>query len=303
MSTPLRALHDRLLVLPNAWDAASARLLGHRFPAVGTTSLGVAAAAGLPDGTGAAREETLRLARLLRERAFLLTVDIEGGFAGVEDYVAELGAEGINVEDGRGDRLCPVDEHVAHIEAIKRRCPEVFVNARTDGWWLGVDAAGTLERVRAYVAAGADGVFVPRLPDEQIVEVAAAAGVPLNVLARPGGLSPGRLEALGARRLSTGSLLYRRALTAALAAAEAVAGGHAVPEGARLRRGRRPQPPLTRRPSAPRRGYPARRPAGTSRRGAGVVERGGLENRCTGPLVPRVRIPPPPLARGRRRTG
>jgi 2-methylisocitrate lyase-like PEP mutase family enzyme len=224
MSRQFHALHDELLVLPNAWDVASARLLGRRFPAVGTTSLGVAAAAGLPDGIGAARGATLELARRLRDRPFLLSADLEGGFDGVEDYVAELGADGINIEDGRpGPALAPVEEQCAHVAAIKARTPDVFVNARTDTHWLGVAREETVGRVRAYVEAGADGVFVPGLPEDLIAEVAGAARVPLNVLARSGGPSLARLAELGVRRVSTGSLLYRLAL------------GHAVHAAAELR--------------------------------------------------------------------
>ncbi|WP_174514876.1 isocitrate lyase/phosphoenolpyruvate mutase family protein, partial [Streptacidiphilus anmyonensis] len=109
-----RALHHRpgeLLLLPNAWDHASAASLAAAgFAAVGTTSLGVAAAAGLPDATGATRAETLRLARVIGRGAFLLSVDIEGGFSDDPGEVAalavelsEAGAVGVNLEDGRAD--------------------------------------------------------------------------------------------------------------------------------------------------------------------------------------------------------
>lgn len=109
-----KALHhdpDGPLLLPNAWDHASAAALaGQGFAAIGTTSLGVAAAAGLPDGHAATREETLRLARRLGGGAFLLSVDGEGGFsddpaevAGLARELARAGAVGINLEDGRAD--------------------------------------------------------------------------------------------------------------------------------------------------------------------------------------------------------
>lgn len=166
------ALHhaEEPLLLPNAWDCASARALaGQGFRAIGTTSLGVAAAAGLPDGEAATREETLRLARALGSEPWLLSVDAEGGFSDDPDEVAEfarelhaVGVVGINLEDGLG----PADRHAAKIAAVKEAAPGLFVNARTDTHWLGDgDATDTLARLDAYRQAGADGVFVPGLTD------------------------------------------------------------------------------------------------------------------------------------------
>ncbi|MER7742680.1 isocitrate lyase/phosphoenolpyruvate mutase family protein [Streptomyces sp. NPDC096538] len=232
------ALHhaDRPLLLPNAWDHASALLLhAHGFPAVGTTSLGVAAAAGLPDGTRATREETLRLAGVLGTLPCPLSVDAEDGFSDdpgeVGAFAAELqarGVVGINLEDGLG----PVDRHVAKIEAVRAAAPGLFVNARTDTYWLG-DGEGTLDRVLAYRDAGADGVFVPGLTDPDAVAglVRALDGCPLNVLYATGGPTLARLADAGVRRVSLGSLLYRRALGAALDAVVAVRDGRPTGEG------------------------------------------------------------------------
>lgn len=223
------------LLLPNAWDHASARALaGQGFPAVGTTSLGVAAAAGLPDGTAATREETLRLAVALGSEPFLLSVDAEGGFSDDPDEVAEfarelytVGAVGINLEDGLG----PATRHAAKIAAVKRAAPGLFVNARTDTHWLG-DGDGTLARLDAYQQAGADGVFVPGLTDPRGIEaLVRRLEVPLNVLYAPGGPPVARLAGIGVRRVSLGSLLYRRALGAALEAAADVRAGR-TPTGA-----------------------------------------------------------------------
>lgn len=223
------------LLLPNAWDHASARALaGQGFPAVGTTSLGVAAAVGLPDGTAATREETLRLAVALGSEPFLLSVDAEGGFSDDPDEVAEfarelytVGAVGINLEDGLG----PAARHAAKIAAVKRAAPGLFVNARTDTHWLG-DGDGTLARLDAYQQAGADGVFVPGLTDPRGIEaLVRRLEVPLNVLYAPGGPPVARLAGIGVRRVSLGSLLYRRALGAALEAAADVRAGR-TPTGA-----------------------------------------------------------------------
>jgi 2-methylisocitrate lyase-like PEP mutase family enzyme len=238
-----RALHipgDPLL-LPNAWDVASAAGLARAgFAAVGTTSLGVAAAHGLPDGRAAGRAETIALMRLLGRLPVLVTVDVEGGFGGdpaaVADLAAELadsGAVGINLEDGHADgTLAPVADQVALIAAVKDRVPGLFVNARTDTRWLDAgDLGETLARTRAYAAAGADGVFVPGLgQDDDIRAVVSGVDAPLNVLLLPGMTVP-RLAALGVARISTGSMLFRAALGAAIAAALSVARGEPGPTG------------------------------------------------------------------------
>ncbi|MEU2610029.1 isocitrate lyase/phosphoenolpyruvate mutase family protein [Micromonospora sp. NPDC007271] len=224
------------LLLPNAWDHASAAAQAARgHPAIGTTSLGVAAAVGKPDGTGATRAETLELARRLRDLPVLLTVDVEGGFsdepAAVADHVAELaalGVVGVNLEDGRPDgSLAPPGLAAAKIGAVKAAVPGLFVNARTDAWWLGVPEPldEALLRARAYREAGADGLFVPGAPDDSVGLLAAEAGRPLNVLYRPGGPGLAELARLGVARLSTGSLLFRAALGAALDLADAVRAG------------------------------------------------------------------------------
>ncbi|MFJ5896717.1 isocitrate lyase/phosphoenolpyruvate mutase family protein [Streptomyces sp. NPDC093064] len=228
---------DEPLLLPNAWDAASALLLAARgFPAIGTTSLGVAASAGLPDGAAATRELTLRLALLLGSQPFLLSVDAEGGFSEDPDEVAEFarqlweaGARGVNLEDGLG----PPDRHAAKIAAVKSAVPGLFVNARTDTYWLDDgDVTRTLRRLDVYQQAGADAVFVPGLTEpEAIAALVKHLDAPLNILYSPAGPAVPHLADLGVRRISLGSLLYRRALGAAVEAMAAVAEGHA-PEGA-----------------------------------------------------------------------
>jgi 2-methylisocitrate lyase-like PEP mutase family enzyme len=204
-----KALHDELFVLPNAWDVASARLLvAQGFPAIGTTSLGVAAANGLPDGEGLAREPSARLAHALKGVGAYVTVDLEGGFDGIDAFVADLPADGINIEDSRGSALAPPFEQAVQIAQIKQQRPDLFVNARTDTYWLGIDQDETLERLRAYAEAGADGVYVPGLPLDRIEEVTSAIDLPLNVLAGP---PLDELRRRGVKRVSTGSLLFRAA--------------------------------------------------------------------------------------------
>ncbi|PWR14274.1 isocitrate lyase/phosphoenolpyruvate mutase family protein [Micromonospora acroterricola] len=237
-----RALHHtgRPLLLPNAWDHASAAALaagGH--PAIGTTSLGVAAAAGRPDGVAATAEQTLALTRRLGRLPLLLTVDVEAGFSddpgAVAGYVAELaglGAVGINLEDGRADgTLADLARTAETIAAVKAAVPDLFVNARTDTWWLGVadPLPQTLTRARAYVAAGADGIFVPGIVDLATLRVLAErVDAPLNALYQPGGPTLDELGRAGVARVSTGSLLFRAALAAAVATADAVRAGRFV---------------------------------------------------------------------------
>ncbi|MEV0178681.1 isocitrate lyase/phosphoenolpyruvate mutase family protein [Streptomyces sp. NPDC050625] len=220
------------LFLPNAWDHASAAALAARgFAAIGTTSLGVAAAAGLPDGAAATREHTLRLALTLGTEPFFLSVDAEGGFSDEPEEVGEfarelwaVGAVGVNLEDGLGS----VDLHAAKIAAVKSAAPGLFVNARTDTYWLG-GGEETFRRLEAYQQAGADGVFVPGLTDpERIGALVQHLHVPINILYSPAGPTVPHLTDLGVRRISLGSLLYRRALGAALDAVDDIAAGRGV---------------------------------------------------------------------------
>jgi 2-methylisocitrate lyase-like PEP mutase family enzyme len=238
-----RAMHrpGDPFVLPNAWDFTSAAALADAgFRAVGTTSLGVAAAAGLPDAEGRTRAETYALTRRIGGLPCLVTVDIEGGFSDHPEDVARLaydlasvGAVGVNIEDGRSDgTLAPVEHQRDLIRAIKRRVPHLFVNARTDTHWLrpnDPDLHETVERVRAYRDAGADGVFVPGIVDPVAIRaVVGATDAPLNVLFMPGRHSITRLADLGVARISTGSLLFRAALNATVATARALASGDEV---------------------------------------------------------------------------
>lgn len=239
------ALHhgDEPLLLPNAWDHASgAALAAAGFAAVGTTSLGVAAAHGLPDGVARTRDQTLALAELLGDLPCPVTVDIEAGFdedpaevAAFAEQIAATGAAGLNIEDGRGSELADPGHQSELIAAITERVPSLFVNARVDTYWLGVDMSTpspTLARAERYVAAGAHGVFVPGVrAGVEISALVAGIDAPLNVLHLPGGKSVAELGELGVRRISTGSLLFRRAVQAAVRAAEAIRDGGSLPDG------------------------------------------------------------------------
>ncbi|MGO4298918.1 isocitrate lyase/PEP mutase family protein [Leifsonia sp. RAF41] len=233
-----RDLHyaDRPLLLPNAWDVGSALgFVAAGFPAVGTTSFGVNASTGRPDAEGASREATVALIRALATLPVYVTADIEDGYSNeplaVAEFVAGLAADGVNLEDSAGGRLVDPAIPSAKIAAIKRAAPDVFVNARIDSYWFHEDdrVPAVLERAKAYADAGADGIFVPGATDPATLEeLATAIPLPLNVLVVPG-LTLDDLQALGVRRVSTGSLPYRVAIDAAVDAAEAVRDGRAVP--------------------------------------------------------------------------
>ncbi|MBM7830813.1 2-methylisocitrate lyase-like PEP mutase family enzyme [Agromyces cerinus] len=241
MLTPaeFRALHrpGSPMLLPNAWDLASARWLaatGHR--AIGTTSLGIAVGAGKRDGAGEIATETFALARAAAAHGIALSVDLEAGFSDDPDevgrYVAELaalGCVGVNIEDSteHGDLIDP-ELAAAKVAAIAAAAPGLYLNARTDGYWVASedDAAGRFDdavtRARRYLAAGASGVFVPGVLESATVSaLVRAIEAPLNVLVQAE-LPLSRLAALGVARVSTGSLLFRTALGSIAAAVEAL---------------------------------------------------------------------------------
>ena len=227
---------DLPLLLPNAWDVPSAlAFVAAGFEAVGTTSFGVAASLGRPDGARATRDATAALARALSTLDCHVSVDIEDGYdddpGRVAGFVASLPVAGVNLEDSTEGRLVPPEAHAAKVAAVKRRSPGVFVNARVDTYWLGQDATveSTVDRAARYLAAGADGIFVPGATEPAVLrELTVAVPAPVNVLAVPG-RSLAELAALGVRRVSTGSLPYRAAAHAATEVALAVRDGRPVP--------------------------------------------------------------------------
>jgi 2-methylisocitrate lyase-like PEP mutase family enzyme len=221
-----RDLHfgEEPLLLPNAWDAGSARLIAHMgAKAIATTSAGVAWSHGYPDGDLLpVRMLTGTVAAIARVIDVPLSVDMEGGYSGDLDSVEETvtavlasGAVGINLEDGTGtpDLLCAKIERARR--AGERSGVSVFINARTDVYLAGVApeerrVEETLSRGKRYREAGADGLFVPMVVRvEEIRTIAASAGVPLNVLAVPGLPELAELARLGVKRLSAGSGIAR----------------------------------------------------------------------------------------------
>lgn len=224
------ALHlpGKPLFLVNAWDGASARFLhsaGHSV--VGTTSLGTAYAAGQPDGEGRTFADVLALVEQCTHLGIPVSADIENGFSDNPDdvlgYVREIhsaGALGINIEDGRADdTLNPVETAAEKIRAISRHVPGLFINARTDPYWIKDDDSDrdkyqtAVARARAYLQAGAHGIFVPGARDQETIRsLVSEIPAPLNVLYQSGGPTLTELASAGVARVSTGSLLFRVSL-------------------------------------------------------------------------------------------
>jgi 2-methylisocitrate lyase-like PEP mutase family enzyme len=236
-----RELHHAAapLLLPNAWDVGSALAFAAAgFPAVGTTSFGIAASAGMPDGGRSSKALTAALVAQVCRLPVHVTADIEDGYSEepdeVADYVAQLaalGVAGVNLEDSTAGHLVDPASFAEKVTAAKRHSPGMFINARVDNIWFGEQATvdAVLRRANAYADAGADGIFVPGLVvPEDIQTITAGIGLPVNVLAHPS-LTVAELGELGVRRVSSGSLPYRAAVDAAVNVANALRDGNQVP--------------------------------------------------------------------------
>lgn len=232
----LKELHhgSKILLLANAWDVISARVVEEiGFPAVATTSAGIAAALGYPDGQRVSRDEMLEvIARIARAVQVPVTADMEAGYGTTAAQMTETaqaliaaGAVGLNLEDMDGDdesSQVPVQLQVEKIRAIRDAAKfagvPLVINARTDIYLMPIGPAETrlertVERLRAYARAGADCVFAPAVSDSQtIAKLVKAVEAPLNILLMPGAPDLSELERLGVARASIGSGLMRAAL-------------------------------------------------------------------------------------------
>jgi len=242
----LRKLHrgPRILILPNAWDVISARMIEDLgFPAVATTSAGVAAVLGYPDGQRTPQKEMLEfVARIAHAVSVPVTADMEAGYGTTPAEMAEMAREvvaagivGLNLEDVTGDdesshvKLELQLEKIAAIrEATASAGVPLVINARTDIYLMPIGPAETrfdrtVERLRAYGKAGADCVFAPGIRDaETIGKLVRALDAPLNILLQPGGAGVAELEKLGVARASLGSGTARVALGTARKIAKAL---------------------------------------------------------------------------------
>jgi 2-methylisocitrate lyase-like PEP mutase family enzyme len=210
----LRRMHHEppILVLPNAWDVASAKQLA-ALPgcrALATTSAGMAACLGWEDGERMPVDEMVRAcARIAAAVEVPVTADLERGYgdpAGTSRAAWEGGLVGINFEDSTNGELVPVELQVAAIRAIREAVPELVINARVDVFLRkagGVDE--TVERAHVYFEAGADCIYPIFCPTDAIAELARRINGPVNVLVLPGLPEPTELQALGVARLTWGS--------------------------------------------------------------------------------------------------
>ena len=214
----------RALLLPNVWDVASARIIEEAgFPALATSSAGVAFSLGYPDGQRISREEMIaRVTRIVRAVNVPVTADLEAGYGPTAEDVArttremiQAGAVGMNLEDAIDDKLLDLSLAIERVKAARTVAAElrvpVVVNARTDVYMFpGGDPeekyTEALGRLTAYCEAGANCVFAPGLKDpESIGRLAKDLNCPLNILAGPGAPSIPELEKLGVARVSLGS--------------------------------------------------------------------------------------------------
>jgi 2-methylisocitrate lyase-like PEP mutase family enzyme len=224
------------LLLPNAWDAASARVFeAAGLKAIGTTSAGIAYAEGYQDAERIGRDAMVRaIARIVDAVSVPVTADIEGGYgpsaadvAQTVNAVLDAGAGGINLEDANHEGgpapLVGVDEQCQRIaaarEAASGRGIPLVINARTDTFLLGLGAgvderiALTVERGSRYLQAGADLVFVPLLVEPAIVRrLAGQLRGAVSLMALPGAPPAGELFDAGAARVSIGQMAMLAAL-------------------------------------------------------------------------------------------
>jgi 2-methylisocitrate lyase-like PEP mutase family enzyme len=224
-----RELHHgpKILLLPNVWDVASARIVEEAgYPALATTSAGIAFSLGYPDGEKIPKEEMFaRIGRIARAVKVPVSADVEAGYgdrpedvAATATAVIESGAVGINLEDGTGDPSNPLEDlslQAEKIRAVRERALKtgvlLVVNARTDVYLRAVLTEGerygiALQRALAFRDAGADCVFVPGLGDlATIGRLVNEVKCPVNILAQVGYPPTAELEKVGVARVSLGS--------------------------------------------------------------------------------------------------
>ena len=231
-----RELHDdkKLLVLPNVWDAAGARMLEHlKYPAVATASAAIAFSLGYDDGQRVTFETMLDVIRRVAAAVDVpVTADVEQGYADAPDALAanmrrviDAGAVGVNIEDSivEGSELRTIEAQCERLRAVRAMAAEsgvpLLINARVDVFLSNPDKAAAIEEViergRAYLDAGADCIYPIGPGDlETIKLIVEALKAPVNVYAGHGASPMDELEAAGVARLSLGSALFRTSMTA-----------------------------------------------------------------------------------------
>ncbi|TCO49442.1 2-methylisocitrate lyase-like PEP mutase family enzyme [Kribbella antiqua] len=225
-----RELHaNPPLVLPNAWDAGSARAIeAAGAHAIATTSAGVSWAAGVADAGGLNRTTAVAAVRaIVAVVSVPVTADIESGYDDVSLTVAEVieaGAVGINLEDSAAGALIDPALHASRIATAREVAVaagiDLVINARTDTYLFG-DGSGTIDRAKLYAEAGADVLFVPGVVDAPTIRrLVEESPLPLNVMVGPGAPTVPKLTELGVTRISVGPAITAGAYGLAAAAAQ-----------------------------------------------------------------------------------
>lgn len=224
-----KALHTArdLFILPNAWDAASAAILQeNNYAAVGTSSAAVATALGYEDGEAMPFAEYLMIIKRIAASVNIpVTVDMEMGYGKTKEVIhtnlqklVDAGVAGINIEDSfitHGKRsLGEPKEFADTLSFLKSKVKDtLFINARCDTYLLHVKdkESETVNRLKLYQSAGADGIFLPFMKEEQdITHALAATKLPLNLMAIPGLPDLDTLQQLGVKRVSMGPFLQKK---------------------------------------------------------------------------------------------
>lgn len=216
----LLSLHQKKgLLLPNAWDIASARIFeAAGFPAIATTSAGVAFALGYPDGQKISRDEMLDVVgRIAAAVNVPVTADVEAGYGDVRATIRGViasGAVGVNLEDGvNHTHLATLESQIQLISDARAEAGNLplVINARIDNYLLQIGAPESrleeaLRRANAYLKAGASSIFVPGVHDPGLIQtLAREIPGPLNILVGPGAPSAPELFKIGVARISVGS--------------------------------------------------------------------------------------------------
>ena len=239
-----RALHagPTAFVIPNPWDAGTARLLAHAgFQALATTSVGLAFGLARPDGARqVSRDEALANAAAIVAAVDLpVSADLEDGYGETPDAPAETirlaaatGLVGGSIEDGSGDAASPIRDFDSSVQRVRaavaaaRALPVDFIlTARSENYVHGLyDLPDTIRRLQAYEAAGADVLYAPGLRTlDEVRAVCAAVSRPVNVVVGgAAGFTVAQLQEAGVRRISLGGALYRAAMGGLLEAIEEI---------------------------------------------------------------------------------
>ncbi|MBV6393864.1 MAG: hypothetical protein KPEEDBHJ_03108 [Anaerolineales bacterium] len=226
---------SEVLVVPNAWDAASAKIFERAgFDAVATTSAGIASSYGYPDGEMMSREDMLEVVQRIANAVSLpVTADMEAGFGDTPEEIAETarltlesGAIGLNLEDGTINKSYPLNDIALQVEIIQavRQTAQAYgvplvINARTDVYEKFDKSDKTLlsqaiQRGNAYREAGADCIFAISVDDKKVIaELVREIDAPINILARHGSPTLAELKELGVARVSFGSIPMRATMS------------------------------------------------------------------------------------------